>query len=177
MGTGQSLRYIRQSGVIQLVMEGKMDNKRGITQTAGNETLIKSGAAGAIIQDGKILLVRHNLVNKWQIPGGGQEIGESIQQTVEREIKEELNLDLTAGPLISIYSHPKWTLELPDGGKIQQLTFFFAMHGKISTVSLQTSEVSAYQFFAPGEIPADTFECCKQKVADWMQFRGEMFFR
>ena len=151
-------------------------------QEVGKETLILPGAAGAIAQDGKILLVRHNLLKKWQIPGGMQEIGESVQQTVEREIKEELDLDLAAGSLIGVYSHPKWTIEFPDGSKIQQLTFFFSMEGEISPISIQASgieynEIAAYQFFDPDEIPDETFDCCKQKVSDWMQFQGQVIFR
>jgi 8-oxo-dGTP pyrophosphatase MutT (NUDIX family) len=154
-----------------------MDYWQRIRQVVGKETLIIPGAAGAVTLAGKILLVRHNIGRKWQIPGGIQEVGEPIQQTAEREIKEELGLDLVAGPLISVFSHPKWTLELPNGDKIQQLTFFFAMQGEISPVSLQTSEISAYQFFAPDEIPEDTFDCCKQKVSDWKQFQGQVIFR
>ena len=154
-----------------------MDYWHRIRQAVGKEALILPGAAGAITQDGKILLVRHNLIKKWQIPGGVQEIGESVQQTVEREIKEELGLDLAAGSLIGVYSHPKWTIELPDGSKIQQLTFFFSMEGEISAIRMQASEIAAYQFFAPEEIPEDTFECCKQKVSDWSQFQGQVLFR
>ena len=153
-----------------------MDYWQRIRQVVGKETLIIPGAAGAIIHEGKILLVRHDLLKKWQVPGGMQEIGESIQQTVQREIKEELNLDLTAGPLISVFSHPKWTIELPDGSKIQQLTFFFRMEGEISPISIQASEISACQFFSPDEIPEDIFDCCRQKVADWQQFQGQVMF-
>ena len=154
-----------------------MDYWQRIRQAVGKETVIIPGATGAVVFEGKILLVRHNLLKKWQIPGGVQEIGESIQQTVQREIKEELNLDLTAGPLISVYSHPKWTIELPDGSKIQQLTFFFMMEGEISPVTIQASEISAYRFFAPDDIPDDIFDCCRQKVADWVQFTGQVMFR
>ena len=143
----------------------------------GHETVILPGVAGAIIQAGKILLVRHNRLKQWQIPGGLQEIGESVQQTVEREIKEELGLELIAGPLISIYSHPKWTIEFSDKSKVQQLIFFFAMEGEISSIRLQTSEISDYHFFAPDEIPDETFDCCKQKVADWRNFQGQVIFR
>jgi ADP-ribose pyrophosphatase YjhB (NUDIX family) len=154
-----------------------MDYWHQIRQAIGKETAIFPSAAGAIIHEGKILLVRHNLLKKWQIPGGFQEIGESIQETVEREIKEELNLDLIAGSLISVYSHPKWTIEFPDESKIQQLLFFFLMEGEISPISIQASEISAYQFFAPSEIPDDTFACCKQKISDWTQFQGQVIFR
>ena|SRR6266498_5590693 len=154
-----------------------MDYWRRIRQAVGKETVIIPGAAGAIIHEGNILLVRHNLLKKWQIPGGLQEVGESVQQTVQREIKEEIGLDLVAGSLIGIYSHPKWTIEFPDESKIQQLTFFFMMEGKISPVSIQASEISAYQFFPPDKIPDETFDCCKQKISDWTQFRGQVVFR
>lgn len=154
-----------------------MDYWQRIRQAVGKETVIIPSAAGAIIQESKILLVRHTLRKKWQIPGGLQEIGESIQQTVQREIKEELGLDLQTGALISVYSQPKWIIEFPDESKLQQLLFFFLMEGEISQVKMQTSEVADYRFFAPDEIPEDTSECCKQKVADWSHFQGQVVFR
>lgn len=154
-----------------------MDYWQSIRQAVGKETMIIPSAAGAIIHEGKILLVRHNVLKKWQIPGGLQEIGESIQQTVQREIKEELNLNLVAGSLIAIYSHPKWMIEFPDESKLQQLIFFFLMEGEISPINIQTSEIAAYQFFAPDEIPEDIFDCCKQKISDWSQFQGQVIFR
>lgn len=39
----------------------------------------------------KILLVHHSDWNIWGIPGGTREPGESIEETVTREIKEETN--------------------------------------------------------------------------------------
>jgi len=47
-----------------------MDYWHGIRRLAGREPLIIPSAAGAIVQDGKVLLVRHNSLKKWQIPLG-----------------------------------------------------------------------------------------------------------
>jgi len=154
-----------------------MDYWQRVRQMIGKETMIIPSAAGAIVHEGKILLVRHNLLKKWQIPGGLQEIGESLQQTVQREIKEELGLDLTTGSLMSVYSDPKWTIEFPDESKLQQLIFFFLMQGHLSPINIQTNEIAAYQFFAPDEIPEDTFECCKQKIIDWTRYQGQVTLR
>jgi 8-oxo-dGTP pyrophosphatase MutT (NUDIX family) len=154
-----------------------MEYWQRIRQAVGRETVIIPSAAGAIVHEGRILLVRHNLLKKWQIPGGLQEVGESLQQTVQREINEELGLDLLAGPLISVYSEPRWTIEFPDESRLQQLIFFFVMEGEMSPIRIQASEIAAYQFFAPNEIPTDTFECCKQKITDWMHFQGQVIFR
>ena len=59
-------------------------------------------AVGAIIQDdkGKILLVKHKKERggywqgKWICPGGELEYGEEIKEGIEREVKEETNLEI-----------------------------------------------------------------------------------
>lgn len=49
-------------------------------------------------KDGKMLLTRRNAPrfpnwhNKWQLPGGGMEFGETAEQTLSREFQEELGV-------------------------------------------------------------------------------------
>ena len=52
-------------------------------------------AASAIVtnKDGKILLHRRSDNALWSLPGGVMEIGESIEQTIVREVKEETGCD------------------------------------------------------------------------------------
>jgi 8-oxo-dGTP diphosphatase len=57
-------------------------------------------AVGAVVvKDGKILLVRRNKAphkDLWAIPGGSVELGETLQEAAEREIREETGLDIKA---------------------------------------------------------------------------------
>ena len=85
-----------------------------ICSLTGDLTIILPGAAGAIIKDNRILLVRHKGKNLWQIPGGLQEIGEKITETVTREIKEELGLQLAVRDLIAVYSGKEWSIEFDN---------------------------------------------------------------
>ncbi|MBN2045996.1 MAG: NUDIX domain-containing protein [Anaerolineales bacterium] len=154
-----------------------MDYWQNLRAAYGQDTLILTGASAAIIRDDKILLVRNKDYGQWQTPGGLQEIGESIQQTLEREIKEELNLEMKATRLISLYSHPQWTAAYPNGDRIQPLNLLFLMEGDISTLSIQESEICEARFFAPEDIPQDTLGFAQQQVIDWVQYRGEVIFR
>ncbi len=59
-----------------------MDYFTKIHQLVGKEQIILSGAVGAVVKDGKILLVqRHNLSRPWGVPGGVQELGETIRES------------------------------------------------------------------------------------------------
>jgi mutator protein MutT len=54
----------------------------------------------AINNDGKILLTQRScdaLDGKWEFPGGKVEIGETHQQALQREILEELGIEISVG--------------------------------------------------------------------------------
>jgi 8-oxo-dGTP diphosphatase len=58
-------------------------------------------AVGAVVfKDGRVLLVKRGrppAKGLWAIPGGGIELGETLQQAAEREIKEETGIVIRAG--------------------------------------------------------------------------------
>ena len=55
-------------------------------------------ACGIIIKDSKILICQRNekksLPLKWEFPGGKQELNESLEDCLLREIREELYIDI-----------------------------------------------------------------------------------
>lgn len=54
---------------------------------------------GGYVRDGKVLLCYdHSIVGReplWELPGGGLDFGESFAETLKREAKEEMNLEVT----------------------------------------------------------------------------------
>ncbi|MDO8509046.1 MAG: NUDIX domain-containing protein [Nanoarchaeota archaeon] len=57
-----------------------------------------------IIENKKILLSRDKDLKFYSLPGGALDIGESIQQALSREIKEELNVPIIKSHYYSSYT-------------------------------------------------------------------------
>ncbi len=67
-------------------------------------------ASAFIHKDGKVLVARRAdtkafLPGIFEIPGGKVEFGESPQQAVAREVKEELNLDVVVGEPFYVFTY------------------------------------------------------------------------
>ena len=145
----------------------------------GSQKVIIPCGVGAIVEDGNILLAFHNGANMWHIPGGLQDLGESITDTVERELYEELHLTCRVKELISVFSSPRWDFTISNGDQIQPVEFFFLMERTDSSesIQLQTDEVSSARYFSLHDLPEDMLPCCKQKCADLRTYKGRVFMR
>jgi 8-oxo-dGTP diphosphatase len=64
------------------------------------------GVGGVVILDGRALLIRRGsepLKGQWSIPGGTLELGETLQDGVRRELREETGLDVRVLELIEVF--------------------------------------------------------------------------
>jgi ADP-ribose pyrophosphatase YjhB (NUDIX family) len=99
----------------------------------------------AIVTDAShaILLVHKTDNDLWALPGGGMDIGESIAQTVTREVKEETGLDVEVTGIVGIYTDPGHVMAYDDGEVRQQCSVCFTTRllGGTVTTSSETSEV------------------------------------
>ncbi len=76
-----------------------------------NSFLPRKRAIGQMLirdRDGRILLCQLTYKRDWDLPGGVVEVSESPRSAVSRELKEELALDIAAGPLVLTDWMPPW---------------------------------------------------------------------
>jgi 8-oxo-dGTP pyrophosphatase MutT (NUDIX family) len=109
-------------------------------------------SAGALFFDeqGRLLLVKPTYKDGWEIPGGIVEDDESPKQACVREIKEELGLDVTPGPLLVIDY-------LPRGDWPSDSLHWIYLGGTltpqaIEAITLPATELSEYRFVAIDEV-------------------------
>ncbi len=140
----------------------------------GSRKLILPSAAAAVVRDRRILLARHADLGTWHLPGGFQDLGESVAQTAVRELREETGLLLEPGPLVSVLSSSNWDVEYPNGDLVQSLEFCFLMTGDIDLPDLKAdaTEVRELRFFPLSSPPADIAPCCLQKCHDVAEHNG-----
>ena len=79
---------------------------------------MKEVTAAIIINDGKILIAQRaedqKLAGKWEFPGGKVEFGETPEECLKREIKEELGIKIEVDKFFaeSIYQYNIGTIKL-----------------------------------------------------------------
>jgi ADP-ribose pyrophosphatase YjhB (NUDIX family) len=92
---------------------------------------------------GELLLVHKTDNDLWALPGGAMEIGESMADTVVREVKEETGVDVEVTGVVGIYTNPNHVMAYDNGEVRQQCSICFTtrMLGGQLTTSSETSEV------------------------------------
>ena len=88
---------------------------------------IRPAAAVALFDSGgNILLLRRKDNDKWTMPGGTLDFGESLTYCGIREVREETGLQLRITGLIGTYTDPHILIAYSDGEVRQEFTFVYA---------------------------------------------------
>ncbi|ODA39241.1 8-oxo-dGTP diphosphatase MutT [Desulfosporosinus sp. BG] len=117
---------------------------------------MKEVTAAIILKNNKVLIAQRvpsdKLAGKWEFPGGKIELGETPQECLKREIKEELDVDITVLNFFgeSIFAYPSGTIKLMAFWcKWISGEFTLKVHSQI--VWVDRHELGLYDF-APADI-------------------------
>lgn len=120
----------------------------------GAQRLITPGPRAVILDDtGAVLLVRRSDDDTWVMPAGGLELGESIWDSLVREVHEETGLVVEAATPIALYTGPQYWFTNAYGGEHQMFAVVFRVDRWSGPLLAETDETRDARFFARDELP------------------------
>ena len=145
-------RYKRLQEITAEIIESQSDISResaldSFSMQAGYITP-KVDVRGAVVQDGKILLIQERADGMWAMPGGWADLGNSPASVAEREVWEESGYRVKAEKVVAVI----------DANRIQPMEFYHAYKiiflCKLLGGEPRTSyETLAVDFFDPDRLP------------------------
>lgn len=145
-----------------------MEYWKMLRDTVGNMPIMLM-AAGVIIQNkaGEILLQKRSDSNKWGIPGGMLDYGESAEEAAIREVHEETGVDVAIIDMLGVYS--KYFHKYENGDTIQMCSIFF--RGKMvgGEVKIDQEETVEVKFFDERNLPEIFHPQREQAIQDFFE--------
>jgi 8-oxo-dGTP pyrophosphatase MutT (NUDIX family) len=135
-------------------------------------------AARAVVRDhgGKILFVRRKDNDKWVMPSGSQELGETIYDCMRRETREEAGIEVTSATVMAIYDYFATSNDF-----YQTLHVQFLVDEWSGDVVKETDETTDARFWSMDEIramvPDKISPYYLDVIDDLEKFNGRVIFK
>ncbi|TWD54141.1 ADP-ribose pyrophosphatase YjhB (NUDIX family) [Agrobacterium vitis] len=124
-----------------------MTDQRHMIRLDKKPQLFSFRVAGLIFQDNHLLVQRGATDSYWALPGGRAEIGESSEQTIIREMQEEIDRTVKIERLL-------WTVESffsYEGYKAHELGFYYLLQVE-HALPFHTDEIVHRVIDGPAEV-------------------------
>jgi ADP-ribose pyrophosphatase YjhB (NUDIX family) len=121
----------------------RVDYYRDATAPRAN-SIVVAVTAFVLDERSRVLMIRRTDSGRYAIPGGAQEIGETIGAAVVREVAEETGIDVEPTGIIGVYSDPEHVIAFADGEVRQEFSICFRARqiGGAPRTSNESSEVA-----------------------------------
>jgi 8-oxo-dGTP diphosphatase len=115
--------------------------------------------AGAVINDrGELLAIQRQDNGHWEPPGGLVDPGESLKQTLTREVLEETGLHIVPGPLSGVYQNMRRDI----------IAFVFTC-SVVSGKLRRSDETASVRWLSPTEVPEMMDEAYAVRLLDALE--------
>lgn len=129
------------------------------------------GTAAALFR-GKRLLLDHRRDGWWALFGGAMKLGESVEECLRRELREELGIEVGSLTLVGVFSDPSRIIRFSSGKVVQSVTVAFAADWDEGDFRLSDESRNA-KWFLPDEIDPQTLAPTHRMILPFL-FRREI---
>lgn len=139
---------------------------KNIRQYVGHSPILSAGATSVVLKDNKILLNLRSDTSTWGIPGGASELGETLEETAERELKEETNLKAESFTLLNVFSGRDFYFKYPNGDELYSVVALYLANHVTGDLKITDSESFELKYFSREELPV--LESRAKVIIDWL---------
>lgn len=144
-----------------------------LRQLVGKRPLIMVGATLlALNPRNELLMLKRNDNGCWGVPGGAMEIGESLEDTVKRETKEEIGLAINDFELFGVYSGKELYYRYPNGAEVYNVSVVYIARNISTTIEVNPDEHNEYGYFDLNSLPAEISPPIKPIIRDLITSRN-----
>lgn len=120
----------------------------------GSRPFILVGSTIIVMNDkNKILFQHRSDTAEWGLPGGAMEIGESLEQTAERELYEETGLKANSFKFVDFLSGKNLYFKYPNGDEVYNVIAVYLAEGTTGEISMNDGESLELKYFSLKELP------------------------
>ena len=131
-----------------------VDYYRNLRILLGNRPMLLVGATLLVLtNENRLLLMKRSDNDCWGPPGGSMELGESFEDTLKRETREETGLKITDFTLFGAYAGEDQHYTYPNGDEVYIATVVYITRINEQPITLDPSEHVDYDFFALDHLP------------------------
>jgi len=135
---------------------------------------IHPAAAVALFNsDGNILLLRRKDNDKWTMPGGTLDFGESMADCAVREAREETGLQIRITGLIGTYTDPQILIAYSDGEVRQEFTLVYAAEIESGELKIDEESKEAAWMPLPSALELPLAESQRHRLRDVIEYQKE----
>ncbi|WP_114791181.1 NUDIX domain-containing protein [Niabella yanshanensis] len=140
---------------------------------------ILPAVAAIVFNDaGEVLLQKRRDVDQWGIISGHVEFGETVEEAIKREIKEETNSKAIILRLIGVYSSPASQTYRYGDRTVQYVTSYFeAIIEEKIDLDFFNQETAALEFFNIDNMPVDMAQINPYWLSDALSKEQKVFLR
>ncbi len=107
------------------------------------------------VRDGKVLVALNEGNDTWFLPGGRREPGETDEQTLIREVKEELAVDIVPDSIKYFDTFEAQAFGAPEGELVRVACYSASFEGEL-TASSEIAEIDFFSYGMRGRTSAPT---------------------